>query len=54
MGERVSSPSFVGRVEELGLLAAALGRAGAGEPGTVLVAGEAGVPGGLGPAAEPA
>jgi predicted ATPase len=43
MSERVSSQSFVGRAEELGLLAAALGRAGAGAPGIVLIAGEAGV-----------
>jgi DNA-binding CsgD family transcriptional regulator len=43
MSERVSSPSFVGRAEELGLLAAALGRAAAGAPGIVLIAGEAGV-----------
>jgi AAA ATPase domain len=43
MSERVSSPSFVGRAEELGLLAAALERAGAGAPGIVLIAGEAGV-----------
>jgi DNA-binding CsgD family transcriptional regulator len=43
MSERVSSPSFVGRAEELGLLAAVLERAGAGAPGIVLIAGEAGV-----------
>jgi DNA-binding CsgD family transcriptional regulator len=43
MSERVSSPSFVGRAEELGLLAVALERAGAGVPGIVLIAGEAGV-----------
>jgi DNA-binding CsgD family transcriptional regulator len=43
MGERVSRPSFVGRAEELRRLEAALDRAGAGQPGTVLVGGEAGV-----------
>jgi hypothetical protein len=34
MSERVSSPSFVGRAEELGLLAAALERAGAERQGS--------------------
>jgi DNA-binding CsgD family transcriptional regulator/tetratricopeptide (TPR) repeat protein len=43
MAERVSSPTFVGRVEELHRLAATLERAGAGEPGMVLLGGEAGV-----------
>jgi DNA-binding CsgD family transcriptional regulator/tetratricopeptide (TPR) repeat protein len=38
-----SSPTFVGRVEELRLLEAAKGRASNGEPAVVLVGGEAGV-----------
>jgi predicted ATPase len=38
-----SSPTFVGRVEELELLEAASVRAAAGEPAVVLVGGEAGV-----------
>jgi predicted ATPase len=38
-----SSPTFVGRVEELRLLEAAKGRAANGEPAVVLVGGEAGV-----------
>jgi hypothetical protein len=37
MGGRVASPTFVGRVEELGLLEAARGRAADGEPAVVLV-----------------
>jgi DNA-binding CsgD family transcriptional regulator/tetratricopeptide (TPR) repeat protein len=43
MGGRVVSPTFVGRVEELHLLEAALGRATNSEPAVVLVGGEAGV-----------
>ncbi|WP_327587600.1 AAA family ATPase [Nonomuraea sp. NBC_00507] len=43
MAERLSSPVFVGRVAEITRLAAALERAVAGEPSTVMVAGEAGV-----------
>ena len=43
MGERVSSPVFVGRVVELGRLHAALERATAGAARIVLVGGEAGV-----------
>jgi DNA-binding CsgD family transcriptional regulator/tetratricopeptide (TPR) repeat protein len=43
MGGRVSSPTFVGRVEELGVLEAARVRAANAEPGIVLVGGEAGV-----------
>jgi DNA-binding CsgD family transcriptional regulator/tetratricopeptide (TPR) repeat protein len=43
MGGRVASPTFVGRVEELGVLEAAQGRAANGEPAVVLVGGEAGV-----------
>jgi predicted ATPase len=40
---RVSSPVFVGRVAEIGELEAAFQRAAAGQPVTVVVAGEAGV-----------
>ena len=43
MADRVSSPTFVGRVEQLRRLQAALERAAAGAPATVLVSGEAGV-----------
>jgi DNA-binding CsgD family transcriptional regulator/tetratricopeptide (TPR) repeat protein len=43
MGGRVVSPIFVGRVEELHVLEAALGRATNSEPAVVLVGGEAGV-----------
>jgi DNA-binding CsgD family transcriptional regulator/tetratricopeptide (TPR) repeat protein len=43
MGGRVVSPIFVGRVEELDVLEAALGRATNSEPAVVLVGGEAGV-----------
>jgi DNA-binding CsgD family transcriptional regulator/tetratricopeptide (TPR) repeat protein len=43
MGDRVLSPTFVGRVEELRLLEAARERAANGEPAVVLVGGEAGV-----------
>jgi DNA-binding NarL/FixJ family response regulator len=43
MGGRVVSPIFVGRVEELDVLEAALGRAMNSEPAVVLVGGEAGV-----------
>jgi tetratricopeptide (TPR) repeat protein len=43
MAERVSSPTFVGRAEELRRLEVALERAGAGEPAIVLLGGEAGV-----------
>jgi DNA-binding CsgD family transcriptional regulator/tetratricopeptide (TPR) repeat protein len=43
MGGRVSSPTFVGRVEELGVLEAARVRAANAEPAIVLVGGEAGV-----------
>ena len=43
MGGHVASPAFVGRVEELDVLEAALGRATNGEPAVVLVGGEAGV-----------
>jgi predicted ATPase len=43
MAERVSSPTFVGRTEELRRLEAALERAGAGEPAITLLGGEAGV-----------
>jgi predicted ATPase len=43
MGGRVVSPIFVGRVEELDVLKAALGRAKNSEPAAVLVGGEAGV-----------
>ncbi|HKA50969.1 MAG TPA: AAA family ATPase [Candidatus Dormibacteraeota bacterium] len=43
MRTRVSSPRFVGRLEELAELEAALGRAEAGHATTVLVGGEAGI-----------
>jgi predicted ATPase len=43
MTGRVTSSSFVGRQEELGRLHRALQSAAAGEPATVLIAGEAGV-----------
>ena len=43
MSRRISSPIFVGRAQELGRLEELLGLAGAGTPGSVLVAGEAGV-----------
>jgi DNA-binding CsgD family transcriptional regulator len=43
MGGRVASPTLVGRVEELGVLEAAQGRAANGEPAVVLVGGEAGI-----------
>jgi DNA-binding CsgD family transcriptional regulator/tetratricopeptide (TPR) repeat protein len=43
MGGRVSSPTFVGRVEELQALEAARVRAADAEPAVVLVGGEAGV-----------
>jgi DNA-binding CsgD family transcriptional regulator/tetratricopeptide (TPR) repeat protein len=43
MGGRVVSPILVGRVEELQVLEAALGRATNSEPAVVLVGGEAGV-----------
>jgi predicted ATPase len=40
---RVSSPTFVGRAEELAALDGALGRAAAGVPAFTFVAGESGV-----------
>jgi predicted ATPase len=43
MGGRVASLAFVGRLEELGVLEAARGRATNGEPAVVLVGGEAGI-----------
>jgi predicted ATPase len=43
MGGRVVSPTLVGRIEELDVLEAALGRAMNSEPAVVLVGGEAGV-----------
>src|SRR5688572_22995268 len=43
MATRVSSPTLVGRRTELTELQAAMHRAVAGQPGVVLVAGEAGV-----------
>src|SRR5829696_4124346 len=43
MGGRVASPTFVGRIEELGLLEAARKRAADADPAVVLVGGEAGV-----------
>jgi ATP/maltotriose-dependent transcriptional regulator MalT len=43
MARRVSSPQIVGREETLAALEAALGRAIEGDPGVVLLAGEAGV-----------
>jgi len=43
MAIRLSSPTFVGRRAELGQLQAAIERAARGQPGLVLVAGEAGI-----------
>jgi DNA-binding CsgD family transcriptional regulator len=43
MPRRVSSPIFVGRVAERAALSEALERAAAGQPGIVLISGEAGV-----------
>ena len=43
MSEGLQSPLFVGRREEMATLAALLDRAGTGEPGFAIVAGEAGV-----------
>src|SRR5439155_11975972 len=43
MGQRVSCPVLVGRDAEVARLRAVIERAAAGEPGTVLVAGEAGI-----------
>jgi DNA-binding CsgD family transcriptional regulator/tetratricopeptide (TPR) repeat protein len=43
MGDRVQSPTFVGRIEELQVLEAARRRAADGDPAVVLVGGEAGV-----------
>jgi predicted ATPase len=43
MGQRVSCPVLVGRDAEIARLRAALERTAAGEPATVLVAGEAGI-----------
>jgi hypothetical protein len=43
MGGRMSSPTLIGRVEELQALEAARRRAVDGEPGVVLVGAEAGV-----------
>jgi predicted ATPase/DNA-binding NarL/FixJ family response regulator len=43
MAGRVTSASFIGRQEEVGRLHRALQSAGAGEPATVLIAGEAGI-----------
>jgi DNA-binding CsgD family transcriptional regulator/tetratricopeptide (TPR) repeat protein len=43
MVERVSSPTFIGRTEELRALEGALARAMCGDPAVVLVGGEAGV-----------
>ena len=40
---RVSSPTFVGRAEQLATFDQALARAAEGDPGTLLVAGESGV-----------
>jgi len=40
---RVSSPGFVSRLDELGVLAAALARAQAGDGSLVLVSGDSGV-----------
>lgn len=40
---RVSSPTFVGRAEQLASFDQALARAAAGEPAALLVAGESGV-----------
>jgi len=43
MGQRVSCPVLVGRGAEVARLRAAIERAAAGQPATVLVAGEAGI-----------
>ena len=43
MGQRVSCPVLVGRDAEVARLRAAIERAVAGQPATVLVAGEAGI-----------
>ena len=43
MAQRVSSPVFVGRTNELAELVAAMTRAAEGTPGLVVVGGEAGV-----------
>jgi DNA-binding CsgD family transcriptional regulator/tetratricopeptide (TPR) repeat protein len=43
VAKRVSSPELIGRTEELAALTAALERAGTGEFGAILIAGEAGV-----------
>src|SRR3954470_3182216 len=43
MASRVSSPTFIGRRDELNRVAAALAEARLGQPRVVLVAGEAGV-----------
>src|SRR6266487_6333497 len=43
MGQRVSCPVLVGRDAEVARLQAAIERAAAGQPATVLVAGEAGI-----------
>ena len=43
MGRGVQSPVFVGRKDEMAALAALLRRAGEGEPGFAIIAGEAGV-----------
>jgi hypothetical protein len=43
MGQRVSGPVLVGRDAEVARLQAAIERAAAGQPATVLVAGEAGI-----------
>ena len=43
MPARVSSPSFIGRAEELAALAAALERAAAGQSAAVLLGGDAGM-----------
>jgi predicted ATPase len=43
MGQRVSCPVLVGRDGEVARLRAAIERAAAGQPATVLVAGEAGI-----------
>src|SRR3954468_4664148 len=40
---RLTSPAFIGRAEQLAALQAGLGRALSGEPGALLVGGEAGV-----------
>jgi DNA-binding CsgD family transcriptional regulator/tetratricopeptide (TPR) repeat protein len=43
MQRRISSPKFVGRVDESRILDAALAEAGEGSPSTVLIGGEAGI-----------